>query len=53
MSWFQQGGDGSTCYPVYGFGIVDGLERYLVYGLGWWMDREGAWSMVQCVDSLA
>jgi hypothetical protein len=29
-------------YPVYGFVVVDGLERYLVYGLGWWMDWKGA-----------
>jgi hypothetical protein len=29
-------------YPMYGFEDVDGLERYLMYGLGWWMDRKGA-----------
>jgi hypothetical protein len=23
-------------------GIVDGLERYLMYRLGWWMDWKGA-----------
>jgi hypothetical protein len=23
-------------------GIIDCLERYLVYGLGWWLDWKGA-----------
>jgi hypothetical protein len=23
-------------------GIVDCLDRYLVYGLGWWLDWKGA-----------
>jgi hypothetical protein len=26
-------------------GIVDCLEMYLVYGLGWWLDWKGARSM--------
>jgi hypothetical protein len=34
-------------------GIVDGLKRYLVYGLGWWMDWKGAQSTVGFAESLA
>jgi hypothetical protein len=34
-------------------GIVDGLKRYLVYELEWWMDWKGSRSMVEFVESLA
>jgi hypothetical protein len=30
---------------------MDGLERYLVYGMGLWMDSKGAWSTVWFVGS--
>jgi hypothetical protein len=28
--------------PGVQIGIVDCLDRYLVYGLGWWLDWKGA-----------
>jgi hypothetical protein len=28
--------------PGVWIGIVDCLERYLTYGLGWWLDWKGA-----------
>jgi hypothetical protein len=39
--------------PNVRIGIVDCLEGYLMYGLGWWMDWKGAQSMVGFVESLA
>jgi hypothetical protein len=40
MSWFEQG----MVFMISGvwIGIVHGLESYLMYGLGWWMDWKGA-----------
>jgi hypothetical protein len=35
--------------PDVRIGIVDGLERYLVYGLGWWTDWKGPWSIVKLI----
>jgi hypothetical protein len=31
--------------------IVDYLERYLVYKLGWWLDWKGSWSVKWVVVS--
>jgi hypothetical protein len=31
--------------PGVQIGIVDYLKRYLMYGLGWWLDWKGAQSM--------
>jgi hypothetical protein len=45
--------DGLAWYPVYRFGIVDGLERYLVYELGWWIDWKGVRSTVGYGECLA
>jgi hypothetical protein len=36
MLWFEQGMVGMVLSLW--IEIVDCLERYLVYGLGWWMD---------------
>jgi hypothetical protein len=51
MSWFEQGMLGMV--PGVRIGIVDGLERYLMYGLGWWTDWKGDQSTVGFVESLA
>jgi hypothetical protein len=39
--------------PSVQIGIVDSLERYLVYGLAWWMDWKRAQSTAWFVESLA
>jgi hypothetical protein len=39
--------------PSVRIGIVDSLERYLVYGLAWWMDWIRAESTAWFVESLA
>jgi hypothetical protein len=30
--------------PGVRIGILDCLERYIMYSLGWWLDWKGAWS---------
>jgi hypothetical protein len=42
MSWFEKRMAGMV--PGVQIGIVDCLERYLMYILGWWLDWKGAWS---------
>jgi hypothetical protein len=42
MLWFEQRMVGIV--PDVRIGIVDCLERYLVYGLGWWLHWKGAQS---------
>jgi hypothetical protein len=39
--------------PGVQIGIMDCLERYLVYRLGWWLDGKGVWSTDWIVESLA
>jgi hypothetical protein len=39
MSWFEQ--EMVDMVPGVRIRIVDGLKRYLVYRLGWWLDWKG------------
>jgi hypothetical protein len=49
MSWCEQRMVGMI--PGVRIEIVDYLERYLVYKLGWWLDWKGSWSVKWVVVS--